>query len=228
MEPDCTSFTGVLDEISVQTFPLNHGSNEHGLYSSSAYAIRHDLSNTQFLFFGDVEPDSLPSDPSLNRVPHNLAVWRSVAPKVPETLRAIFIECSYPSGRPDSTLYGHLTPEYLVDELVVLATEVRKIKPIGHSDTNGRHTRKRQKRIPTSLDLKGALTGLTVYVMHCKDDPETGISMREVIVSQVKALVEMKALGCTVIGVEQGMRIRKCHPCHPNDASLSPYFTLGI
>lgn len=65
----------------------------------------------------------------------------------------------------------------------------------------------------TSLDedaLRGALTGVKVYVMHCKDDLEgkyPGQKIAHVIVEQVRELVERVWLGCEVVGVDQGMRI---------------------
>jgi cAMP phosphodiesterase len=185
----------------VRTFPLNHGHNDSGSYESVAFFIRDEPTGKQFLFFGDVEPDSL------NLHPKTIDVWRAAAPLIPETLSAIFIECSYPSGRPVDQLYGHLTPEYLVQELVVLAKEVRKAKPIGHaSDQHTRHTRKRQKR---QLETTRALEGLTVYVTHCKDSGETERPVSEVIVEQVRALAEKEGLGVTIRAAEQGMRIRK-------------------
>ncbi|KAF6765028.1 class II cAMP phosphodiesterase [Ephemerocybe angulata] len=201
-----TKYTSITPDISVQSFPLNHGSNDQGPYESFAYFIRHDLSGGEFLFFGDVEPDSLAA------TPQSIHVWRTAAPKIPTTLRAIFIECSWSSGRPDNQLFGHLTPEHLLEELVVLATEVRKARPSNHSsETHTRHTRKRQKRLVESYDVRGALIGLTVYVMHCKDaphDPKRAVPMREIIAEQVRALVEEKGLGCTILAAEQGMHIR--------------------
>ena len=106
--------------ISIRSFPLNHGADINGSYMSSAFSIRHDSSSTEFLFFGDVEPDSIVS------TPRTIDIWRAVAPKIPNTLKVIFIECSWPSGRADDMLYGHLTPEYLVAELVALAKQVVK------------------------------------------------------------------------------------------------------
>lgn len=205
LKPD-SSYSPILPDISVQTFPLSHGANDHGPYESSAYFVRHDLSGTEFLFFGDVEPDSLAAKPQ------SINVWRAAAPKIPDTLRTVFIECSYPSGRPDNQLFGHLTPEHLLDELVALATEVRKSRPLSHaSDAPTRHTRKRQRRLPGPTDIRGALSGLTVYITHCKDAPtQDGRPTREVILEQVRSLVEAKELGCEVLAVQQGMYIRKC------------------
>ncbi|EAU88411.1 class II cAMP phosphodiesterase [Coprinopsis cinerea okayama7 len=211
LTPNTTTYEPVSSEFSVATFPLNHGSNDLGPYESVAYFVRQDASGQEFLFFGDVEPDSVAS---LNGgKPQTLAVWQFAAPKIPHMLSTIFIECSYPSGRADSLLFGHLTPEYLVEELVALAAEVRKSKPAGHSsDRPNKHVRKRQKRLASSTGITNALAGLTVYVTHCKDaglgDESSGRPMREVIVEQVRSLAEAKGLGVTIKAAEQGMHIQ--------------------
>ncbi|KAF9001965.1 cyclic-AMP phosphodiesterase [Cyathus striatus] len=193
----------VYPGISARTVPLSHGSNEHGSYESSAFFIRHDESGHEFLFFGDVEPDSVADRPQ------TLQVWKAAAPKIPSKLSTIFIECSWPSGRNDDALYGHLTPEHLVNELTALASEVVKLRMESQSMSRGRPARKRQKR--NSLvhqDLKDALDGLRVCIVHCKEVSNGGLSMREVIVHQVKDLVLARQLGADIIAVEQGMRIR--------------------
>jgi cAMP phosphodiesterases class-II len=103
--------------------PVSHGKNDTlGDYESTAFFIRHDPTCQEFLFFGDVSPDSLCESESSE--PQMIAVWRAAAPKIPSKLSTIFIECSWPSGRSDEQLYGHLSPEHLVDELAALAAEV--------------------------------------------------------------------------------------------------------
>ncbi|KAJ3574557.1 hypothetical protein NP233_g1690 [Leucocoprinus birnbaumii] len=137
-------YKNIHTDISVRTFPLSHGTYQDDPYTSSAFCIRHDPSSTEFIFFGDVEPDSV------TKTPRNIDIWRVVAPKIPNTLKAIFIECSWPSGRADDTLYGHLTPEHLVAELVALAKEVVKYRKSEQAlKTSPRPARKRQK--PTLL-----------------------------------------------------------------------------
>ncbi|KXN90502.1 3',5'-cyclic-nucleotide phosphodiesterase [Leucoagaricus sp. SymC.cos] len=197
------NFHSVHTGISVRQFPLNHGTYRDESYTSSAFLIRHDSSSTEFLFFGDVEPDSLAL------APRTVDIWRAVAPKVPDTLKAIFIECSWPSGRQDDMLYGHLTPDYLVAELVVLAKEVVKHRKSGQALRSSRPARKRQKANPISdEDLLDALKGLQVYVMHCKDDMNNDKEpTRHSITRQVGELVQTRQLGATVICTEPGMRI---------------------
>jgi cAMP phosphodiesterase len=196
--------------ISVRTMPINHGHNTSGVYKSAAFFIRHDTLNREFIFFGDVEPDKLAQKP------HNIDIWRAAALKIPHTLSAIFIECSWPSGRPDECLFGHLNPEHLVEELTVLATEVtmfRKSTSTSSRTTRARPARKKQKLNPiVQGDLAGVLDGLVIYIMHCKDNFDQKQPMRQVIVSQVKALVEARCLGAQVIAVEPGMRISRFFP----------------
>ncbi|KAL1709961.1 cyclic-AMP phosphodiesterase [Schizophyllum commune] len=211
-------------DVSVRSFRLNHGSNDSGAYESSAFSIRHDPSGREFLFFGDVEPDSLA------KPPRTIEVWRYAAPLISsKTLSAIFIECSYPSGRPDNMLFGHLSPEHLTQELVTLAAEVVKTRREGgstsdlsrtssHSRTRSRTSslsrlrplRKKKKTNPIEReDWLGALKGLRVYITHCKADLDGAYDrpIHEVIASQVRQLVKKEGLGAEIIAAEQGMRI---------------------
>jgi cAMP phosphodiesterase len=195
--------------MSVSTWLVSHGCNAQGTYDSSAFFLKHDPSNREFLFFGDVEPDSISS------APRNLQVWRAAAPKLaanPPTLSAVFLECSWPSGRNDDTLYGHLTPEHLLAELVSLAKEVCSCRLQLKKAANGRApARKRQRTLtspPKLEDLTGTLTGLNVYIIHCKDDAD-GNPTRELILKQVTALVKKSRLGAKVHAAEQGTKISK-------------------
>ena len=213
--------------------PVLHGTNDTlGDYESSAFFIRHDPTGQEFLFFGDVSPDTLASKP------HNIAVWRAAAPKIPSTLSAIFIECSWPSGRPDELLYGHLSPEHFVHELAVLAGEVVALRgntdagvaaaaaPTPKGSNTGKATddeaqahapprpkrRKMRRRNRSAEDGPSSsepLAGLRVYITHCKDDLEQKYSrpICHVIRDQVEALVRARGLGAEVVCAEQGMTI---------------------
>jgi 3',5'-cyclic-nucleotide phosphodiesterase len=45
-------------------------------------------------------------------------LWQAVAPLIQsKQLRGIFIEVSFPNEQPDSLLFGHLTPNHLMEEL---------------------------------------------------------------------------------------------------------------
>jgi 3',5'-cyclic-nucleotide phosphodiesterase len=191
--------------------PVLHGKNDTlGDYESSAFFIRHDPSCQEFLFFGDVSPDSLTSNPQ------TIAVWRAAAPKIPSTLSTIFIECSWPSGRPDEQLYGHLSPEHLVDELAALAAEVAAVRSCSAKSSSRaeealpkRKRRRRNKSADVETTPSEPLAGLRIYIMHCKDDLERKYSrpIYHVIRDQVAALVQAKGLGAEVLSAEQGMTI---------------------
>jgi 3',5'-cyclic-nucleotide phosphodiesterase len=200
--------------VSVKAMPVLHGQNDTlGDYESSAFFIRHDPSGQEFLFFGDVSPDSLAASPQ------TIAVWRAAAPKIPATLSTIFIECSWPAGRPDEQLYGHLSPEHLVDELAALAAEVTAVRAAAAAAAKGsradealperKKKRRRRNKSVEGVSPSEPLAGLRVYVMHCKEDLEQKYSrpIYHVIRDQVEALVRAKGLGAEVLSAEQGMTI---------------------
>ncbi|KIM87643.1 hypothetical protein PILCRDRAFT_63826 [Piloderma croceum F 1598] len=200
-------YRNVATDISVRTMPISHGHNDtSGVYDSAAFFVRHDPSTREFLFFGDVSPDTL------SPKPRTVNVWRAAAAKIPLTLSTIFIECSWPSGRADDLLYGHLSPIHLADELTVLATEVAMARKFVVKDLRNESgpTRKKSKSNPLSPEsLYGALDGVRVFVIHCKDGHEVTYdrSINHIIADQVRALVAAKRLGADILAADQGMRI---------------------
>ncbi|THH15892.1 hypothetical protein EW146_g4656 [Bondarzewia mesenterica] len=222
------TYRKIFRDVSVRMMPVTHGRNiTTGVYESTAFFLRHDPSGQEFLFFGDVEPDSVSSRP------FTLATWKAAAPKIPATLSALFIECSWPSGRSDELLYGHLCPEHLADELAALAMEVVRTRgshkqavteEMGGASSNSRRKserkskddsatepkRKRQRPNPVEPEaLRDALKGLRVYIIHCKDDLEGKYDrpIQRVVADQVRALVDAKGLGAEILSVEQGTHI---------------------
>lgn len=200
------TYEPIYSHISVRTMPINHGCNDSGKYDAAAFFIRYDPTGREFLFFGDVEPDSLSSKPQ------TINVWRAAAPKIPGLLSTIFIECSWPSARPDDMLYGHLKPEHLVNELAVLAAEVIKVRTAGRTDPRPRPVRKRQRKNPAGPEeLYGALTGVRVFVTHCKDAMDTCEQpVKSLIIEQIRTLVAAMGLGAEILATDQGMRIGAC------------------
>jgi len=97
-------------------------------YLSTAYLILNDQ-NHYFLYFGDTGPDSVENLRSFpNDLNTNLIVWKRVAPLVRDNLlMAIFIECSYLDPIDAGSLFGHLSPKYLTEELTNLENEVLKL-----------------------------------------------------------------------------------------------------
>ncbi|KAJ7184186.1 cyclic-AMP phosphodiesterase [Mycena filopes] len=198
------TYDHLIPNVSVRSLPVSHGHNDGGNYDSTAFFIRYDPTGHEFLFFGDLEPDTL----SLS--PQTINVWRAAAPKIPASLSTIFIECSWPSSRSDDTLYGHLNPEHLVAELEALAREVVKVRTAGASP---RPVRKKQRMNPITSppsDLRGALDGVRVFVIHCKDTLDGGEDRpnQTLIIEQIKALLKVKELGVEILPARQGTRIR--------------------
>lgn len=129
------------------------------VYDSSAYFVRDIYSGKELLMFGDVEPDSV----SLS--PRNRKVWMEAAPKVVAgVLKGIFIECSYDDSHPDEKLFGHLAPQYLIEELKVLVSMVE-------AEKNGTLERDNKKR-------KRQSNGLSFPPRGRPSRPAVGVSNR--------------------------------------------------
>ncbi|KKA26811.1 hypothetical protein TD95_000771 [Thielaviopsis punctulata] len=112
------------------------------VYDSSAYFIRDISTAREVLIFGDVEPDSI----SLS--PRNYQVWIEAGPKVAQGhLAAIFIECSYDNSQADDRLYGHLKPVYIIEELQVLAEQVRLARREAEATRESSKKRKRENTL---------------------------------------------------------------------------------
>jgi 3',5'-cyclic-nucleotide phosphodiesterase len=91
--------------MSVTAFPLSHGGLE-----STAFLI--ESGGEALLCFGDTGPDAVEKTDKLQ------AIWRAVADRVKQRkVKAILIESSYTSDRPDNLLFGHLTPRWLMRSL---------------------------------------------------------------------------------------------------------------
>ncbi|ORY66816.1 cAMP phosphodiesterases class-II-domain-containing protein [Leucosporidium creatinivorum] len=122
-------------------------------YDSTAFFVRESISGKgkEFLFFGDVEPDSI------SKRPLNHIIWQEAAPKIVENkLNVIFLECSYPTSQPSDKLWGHLSPPYMFEELLVLSKLVEEVRiSAGWSPIDAR-------KLP--------LAGVTIVIIHIKDD----------------------------------------------------------
>jgi len=156
--------------MSVIPFVLSHG-NDH--YPSTAFLIN---SNGYYvLYFGDTGPDIMEKADNMK------SVWTYVAPLIKEKkLRAIFLESSFSSERPDSHLYGHLTPKWMIHELSSLASLVNKENP------------------------KSSLKDLPVVVTHIKPSIKKDRNTKEII---RKELEELNSLGVNFIIPSQGDRL---------------------
>jgi len=110
----------ICSGLEVTTFPLAHGD-----LNSSAFLLSTSL-KANLLYLSDLMPDAChwnSRNQSCDVVRINRALWTAIAPLVVGgSLKAIMIEASYPSSRPDNQLFGHLTPCYVLQELRVLAS----------------------------------------------------------------------------------------------------------
>jgi len=155
--------------LTVEAHPLSHDEP----YQSTAFLVRAGVDCA--LFVGDTGPDPVEGRDKLRRV------WERVAPLVRSgQLRGIYLEVSYPDGRPEDQLFGHLTPSWMMNELRVLAGIVNP----GASQQ--------------------ALAGLTVIVTAIKPSCEAGPSTHETIRRELSALND---LGVRLIVPERGERI---------------------
>ncbi|MDB5087587.1 MAG: 3,5-cyclic-nucleotide phosphodiesterase [Mucilaginibacter sp.] len=96
-------------EMSVKAFLLSHSN-----LQSTAFLVN--SKDAYILYLGDVGPDEIEKS-------HNLhALWEAVAPLIKSNkLKGIMIETSFPNEQPDKTLFGHLTPNWLMKEMDDLA-----------------------------------------------------------------------------------------------------------
>ncbi len=91
--------------MSVTAFPLSHGGVE-----STAFLVESDGDGV--LCFGDTGPDVVEKGTRMRDV------WVAVADRgTQKRLKAIVIESSYTSDRPDNLLFGHLTPRWVLASL---------------------------------------------------------------------------------------------------------------
>lgn len=85
--------------MTMTPYPLNHGGAE-----STAFLI--ESGDDAILCFGDTGPDEVQKASNMQDI------WKAVADKVrQQKLKAIILETSYTSDRPDNLLFGHMTPK---------------------------------------------------------------------------------------------------------------------
>ncbi|KAK9479707.1 cAMP phosphodiesterases class-II-domain-containing protein, partial [Lipomyces japonicus] len=117
----------IANGVDMRAFAISHGCVHVGAssgesatvnaYDSTAFFIRDRATGKEILVFGDVEPDTVSVRPK------NKQVWVAAASKFGRNkLAAIFIECSYSSIQPEHSLFGHLSPPYLIQELKTFAS----------------------------------------------------------------------------------------------------------
>ncbi|WP_418123571.1 MBL fold metallo-hydrolase [Chryseobacterium sp. PTM-20240506] len=96
-------------EMYVTAFPLSHVNP----YQSTAFLLRYN--DDYLLYLGDTGSDRIEKSNKLEKL------WKQVAPYVnKQKLKGILIEVSFPNEQPDKSLFGHLTPALLENELNIL------------------------------------------------------------------------------------------------------------
>ena len=155
--------------MSVEGYPVSHGAP----YESTAFIVH--SGDHCVLYIGDNGPEGVEGTGLLT------AVWERVAPLIATgSLVGMFLETSYAEGRPDSLLFGHLTPSWLMAELHTLAQLVAPHDPYG------------------------ALAGLPVVVTGIKPVFQSVEPPRLAIERQLEGLND---LGIDFVFPTQGMRI---------------------
>lgn len=156
-------------DMTVEPWTLSHSEG----YASTAFLVS--AGGSQVLYCGDTGPDAVEKS---DRLQH---LWTRIAPLVRQhTLKAVFLEASYPNGTPDKFLFGHLTPAWMLTELRRLATTVNPAQPAD------------------------ALHGLTVVVTHVKPVLKPGKPVRQRILDELQAGND---LGVRFVLPEQGARL---------------------
>jgi len=67
---------------------------------------------------------------------------------------------------------------------------------------------RKKPRLGTPESLRGALDGLRVHIIHCKDTIEAGDHINHAICDQVRELVTALGLGAEILPTDQGMRLQ--------------------
>lgn len=91
--------------MKVTAYPLSHSN-----LTSTAFLIK--SNNSYLLYLGDTGADEIEKS-------HNLQeMWQAITPLIKsKQLKGIMIEVSFPDEQPDKTLFGHLTPKWLMAEM---------------------------------------------------------------------------------------------------------------
>lgn len=102
-------------DFEAQLFELSHTKT----HLSSAILIQHQ--SDYLLYLGDTGADRVEQSNKLENL------WKNIAPLIKnKSLKAIFIEVSFPNAQKENLLFGHLTPKLLNEELSKLANFVGK------------------------------------------------------------------------------------------------------
>lgn len=155
-----------LTRLTGEMYPLSHDKSPSSMLLISS-------NNATFAYFGDTGSDEIEKSKNLD------VVWRKLAEKVKQQqLKGMIIEVSYPNDAPDSKLYGHMTPKWLLKELKKLAAYSGEEEP---------------------------LKGLPVVISHIKPSFQQGQDVRKTIAAE---LAQGNDMGINFIIMEQGDSLR--------------------
>jgi cAMP phosphodiesterase len=94
--------------MKVKAFPLSHSN-----LISTAFLVQ--SKDDYLLYLGDTGADEIEKSYNLQNL------WEVIAPLIKaKKLKAIMVEVSFPDEQPDKTLFGHLTPKWLMTEMEAL------------------------------------------------------------------------------------------------------------
>ena len=142
----------------VQAFPLSHSN-----LTSTAFLVQ---SNGDYvLYLGDTGADAIEKSTNMQ------SMWQAIAPLVKsKQIKAIMIEVSFPDEQPDKTLFGHLTPHWLMVEMDKLAalTGINAIKGLNIVVTHLKPPASSIAKIKTELKLENKLQLNLIYPQQGK------------------------------------------------------------
>lgn len=132
----------------VRAFTLSHSSP----YQSTAFLLRSD--SNYILYLGDTGADEIEQSKHLSML------WQAIAPFIKsKKLKGIFIETSFANEQPNNQLFGHLTPQLLMNEMNNLSAYAGKAAMknlnviITHIKPGGNHAAEIQKQLASSNQL---------------------------------------------------------------------------
>jgi cAMP phosphodiesterase len=143
-------------DMLVKAFPLSHSN-----LTSTAFLVNHN--DGYVLYLGDTGPDEIEKS-------HNLEnLWQAIAPLIKEKkLKAIMIEVSFPNEQPDKTLFGHLTPHWLMNEMHQLESLSGPLAGFKVIITHVKPPESSIQRIKTQLAAENDLKLDLVYPVQAK------------------------------------------------------------
>ncbi|KAJ3291458.1 hypothetical protein HDU79_002390 [Rhizoclosmatium sp. JEL0117] len=182
-----TTKTGGIPRLDSLIYPVSHAD-----LTSACFLLGENLSTftapsgDAILLCGDLGADVN------EKSTLNAKMWNSVAPLVSsKRLKALMIECSFPDSTPTSSLFGHLTPKLVIQELRVLAQAVLDLGKSGCSAT-----------------VENVLQGFIVIIQHVKEsiDAVRAEGGRDLAVEKiVQELGEQNNLGVKFIFAHQNI-----------------------